>query len=142
MFEKEAEEYRVKGKNEGYYLVTQEMEQEELDYIIDESFKDGAEFGYNKANEWHYVKDGDLPKHENEVLVLLKDKTMQVDYYFSKVGWNISMNTDVIAWKEIVLPKKEQKEKEQNKDWMYQQRERNELGADYFSYQGYHPPKN
>ena len=37
---------------------------------------------------------------------------------------------------------KEQKEKEQNKDWMYQQRERNELGADYFSYQGYHPPKN
>ena len=22
----------------------------------------GAEFGYNKANEWHYVKDGDLPK--------------------------------------------------------------------------------
>ena len=37
---------------------------------------------------------------------------------------------------------KEKKEKEQNKDWMYYQRERNELGADYFSYQGYHPPKN
>ena len=35
----------------------------------------------------------------------------------------------------------EQKEKEQNKDWMYYQREQNELGADYFSYQGYHPPK-
>ena len=32
-------------------------------------------------------------------------------------------------------------EKTVNKDWMYQQRERNELGADYFSYQGYHPPK-
>ena len=28
----------------------------------EEGFKDGAEFGYNKANEWHYVKDGDLPK--------------------------------------------------------------------------------
>ena len=25
-------------------------------------WQDGAEFGYNKANEWHYVKDGDLPK--------------------------------------------------------------------------------
>lgn len=49
MFEKEAEEYREKGKREGYYLVSQEMEQEELDYIIDETFKDGAEFGYNKA---------------------------------------------------------------------------------------------
>ena len=24
--------------------------------------KKGAEFGYNKANEWHFVKDGDLPK--------------------------------------------------------------------------------
>lgn len=27
-------------------------------------FKKGAEFGYNKANEWHYVKDGDLPNTE------------------------------------------------------------------------------
>jgi formylmethanofuran dehydrogenase subunit E len=37
--------------------------------------------------------------------------------------------------------KEPEEEKEQNKDWMYQQREQNELGADYFSYQGYHPPK-
>jgi hypothetical protein len=42
---------------------------------------------------------------------------------------------------DLYKKEKEQKEKEQNKDWMYQQRERNELGADYFSYQGYHPPK-
>ena len=62
MFEKEAEEYREKEKDKGYYWVTQEMEQSELDTIVDESFRDGAEFGYNKANEWHYVKDGDLPK--------------------------------------------------------------------------------
>jgi hypothetical protein len=40
------------------------------------------------------------------------------------------------------LNKEPEKEKEQNKDWMYYQREQNELGADYFSYQGYHPPKN
>lgn len=38
--------------------------------------------------------------------------------------------------------KEPEKEKEQNKDYMYYQREQNELGADYFSYQGYHPPKN
>lgn len=43
--------------------------------------------------------------------------------------------------KEQDQKKKEQEEKKQNKDWMYYQRERNELGADYFSYQGYHPPK-
>ena len=51
MFEKEAEEYREKEKNKGYYWVTQEMEQSELDMIIDETFKDGAEYGYNKALE-------------------------------------------------------------------------------------------
>ena len=45
------------------------------------------------------------------------------------------------AFFDFYKSKKKQKEKEQNKDWMYQQRERNELGADYFSYQGYHPPK-
>ena len=28
----------------------------------EEGFKDGAEFAYNKANEWHKVADGDLPK--------------------------------------------------------------------------------
>jgi hypothetical protein len=45
------------------------------------------------------------------------------------------------AFFDLYKKEKEQKEKEQNKDWMYYQRERNELGADYFSYQGYHPPK-
>ena len=29
---------------------------------IYECAKESAEFGYNKANEWHYMKDGDLPK--------------------------------------------------------------------------------
>ena len=45
------------------------------------------------------------------------------------------------AFFDLYKKEKEQKEKEQNKDWMYQQRNQNELGADYFSYQGYHPPK-
>lgn len=31
---------------------------------------EGIEFGYNKANEWHYVKDGKYPTHENDVTVL------------------------------------------------------------------------
>ena len=51
MFEKEAEEYREEWQNKGYYFVSQEMEQIELDDIVDATFKDGAEFGYNKANE-------------------------------------------------------------------------------------------
>lgn len=30
----------------------------------EEGFKDGAEFGYNKGNEWYKVADGDLPSEE------------------------------------------------------------------------------
>lgn len=41
--------------------------------------------------------------------------------------------------KEIDAANKE--EPEENKEWMYMQRNCNELGADYFAYQGYHPPK-
>ena len=32
-------------------------------------------------------------------------------------------------------------EPKEDKEWMYAQRNCNELGADYFAYQGYHPPK-
>ena len=44
MFEKEAEKW-----------VENNLHSTEEDYI--KAFKDGAEFGYNKANEWHYVKE-------------------------------------------------------------------------------------
>ena len=94
MFEKEAEEW-----------VENNLHSTEEDYT--KAFKGGAEFGYNKANEWHYVKDGYYPKDSNNVLVLLKDKIIQVDYYFSKIGWNISVNADVIAWCEIPTFKEE-----------------------------------
>ena len=52
MFEKEAEKY---AENNAYKYAN--------DYITcQEAYQSGAEFGYNKANEWHYMKDGDLPK--------------------------------------------------------------------------------
>ena len=56
MFEKEAEEAgneKIKGNYQFARCARKSYK---------EGFKDGAEFGYNKANEWHYVKDGDLPK--------------------------------------------------------------------------------
>ena len=54
-----------------------------------------------KANEWHYVKDG-LPKENQLVMV----------YRVNPLGANIAItnwydsykDTKVIAWKEIVLP--------------------------------------
>ena len=54
MFEKEAEEYA----KEKIDLATSMMNPQ-IETATRQGFKDGAEFGYNKANEWHYVKDKD-----------------------------------------------------------------------------------
>jgi hypothetical protein len=61
MFEKDAEKYGKENcviqKNGLCTFVDSER--------TSKIWKDGAEYGYDKANEWHYVKDGDLPK-ENQ----------------------------------------------------------------------------
>ena len=90
MFEKEAEEImRQNGcrTHSGNFI--------QADKVC-ELIQKGAEFGYNKANEWHYVKDGDYPKDNKPVLCILGDN-----------AWGVS------AWKEIVLPELP-KESEQN----------------------------
>ena len=103
MFEKEAEEYC--------------MHQSLLEDVRDNicmAFEDGATFGYSKANEWHFVKDGDYPKKTGFYLVAWK-RTRHVEEY-GEWGFNVDFfNADegyfecdedyVIAWKEIVLPK-------------------------------------
>ena len=61
MFEKEAEEYRKDLKSK-FFLSEPQLA------LACQGFKDG----YNKANEWHYVKDGDLPKETG----LLMSKTL------------------------------------------------------------------
>ena len=63
MFEKEAEEYSNNWKiNKNANLNFAELV--ELRAVIYKAHKDGAEFGYNKANEWHRVADRDLPSEE------------------------------------------------------------------------------
>ena len=67
----------------------------------------GAEFGYNKANEWHYPSKGEYPKV----------KTWVIGFYYGKDNWHkIFYRADgkwwgegqlcqpPYAWKEIVLP--------------------------------------
>ena len=124
MFEKEAEEYGLenyRNYDDYPYVLTDEK-------AITKAFKDGAEFGYNKANEWHFVKDGDLPK---ETTVLYLVRVYSWDFGFSHLykkngtyiptvcEWNgeyfkalDSMAysnarniNNCVAWKEIVLPK-------------------------------------
>lgn len=87
-----------------------------------DGFQKGAEFGYNKANEWHYVKD-ELDtkswKRYNKYLVTARFTTevgnsdipllAYFDHYHQK--WYVDRTYlsafNVIAWKEIVLPELE-----------------------------------
>jgi hypothetical protein len=107
MFEKEAEEY-ARQNNPAEYGVRA------THFTVLNSFKDGAEFGYNKANEWHYVKDEDLPKENKLYFVAIKDNGLAIAY-FNGLHWETRYNLGdfghcvetVIAWKEIVLPEQE-----------------------------------
>ena len=110
MFEKEAEEY--------YENVTvgtfQECTENFADAVLT-AYKDGAEFGYNKANEWHYPSKGKYPKELESVWCYCKGlgfKFCCVGHIIiggdNKVRWRANNKTEelcVIAWKEIVLPK-------------------------------------
>ena len=107
MFEKESQDYAMREVAPRHELYA---DYEKVKMI----WQDGAEFGYNKANEWKYVKDGDLPKEdtaEKETLYLL---WFGLDDYMTGLfshgrflcfdsGW--FETNEVVAWKEIVLPK-------------------------------------
>ena len=102
MFEKEAEEYGIASRE-----FCADVDDSDL---IAEAYKDGAEFGYNKANKWHYVKDGKYPKED--CLVLYKDAMgnfscsyIHPSHYIAGIELFFKTNPHIIAWKEIVLPK-------------------------------------
>ena len=109
MFEKEAEEYVIKKHN---IDITKQPIDFSLRCEFTEDFTDfqnGAEVGYNKANEWHYVKNGDLPKEIKEYLVYKIDgygcKSIQVMQFNNKHCWCANCQNVIKAWKEIKLPK-------------------------------------
>ena len=74
MFEKEAEKWTIDYvcKDCSRYKECKSKEHCTCKNCSKEKWQNGAEFGYNKANEWHFID---------------------------------SIFRDVIAWKEIVLPK-------------------------------------
>ena len=117
MFEKEAEEYF-----------------RENEYNFDEvtACRECMEFGYNKANEWRYPSKGELPKCDEETKLifyvncyyevggetLIRKRTVLGFYKKSFLNDDVKLFVekskgyedehlpkDVIAWKEIVLPK-------------------------------------
>ena len=120
MFEKEAEE-AGNEKIKGNYQFARCARKSYKD-----GFKDGAEFGYNKANEWHEIESRVTPKREiskqympkNKEKVLLKyhfsgdDEIHISDGYYDAYDFEFHIANNpkfrivcVIGWKEIELPK-------------------------------------
>jgi hypothetical protein len=103
MFEKEAEEY-IKTNN-----LEWELECNRTSPIgeVNQAYQKGAEFGYNKAKEWHYVKDGDLPKEFDKPYLCYVNGHFEVGYFmaYKEQPWHFDEyyldNEDVIAWCEI-----------------------------------------
>lgn len=110
MFEKEAEDYCLKRTGYG--------QDEFHGRKLRQAYQSGAEFGYNKANEWHYVKDGDLPKENEYIMIYSKladniavgkrrcagkiRKRCVYEWYFATYeGTYCLRDKDIIAWKEI-----------------------------------------
>ena len=125
MFEKEAEEYLYDRLDPQAIDSVSEFSNKHIEEAIVSSFKDGAEFGYNKANEWHEIESKVTPKREiskqympnNKEKVLLKyhfsgdDEVHISDGYYDAYDFQFHIANNpksrivcVIAWKEIVLP--------------------------------------
>ena len=109
MFEKEAEEYAV--ENWEYY-----EEGKNDSKALKQAYLAGAEFAYNKVNEWHYPSKGEYPKELEDVWCYCKGTEIKfccVGHTIiggdNKIRWwssNRSEELKVYAWKEIILPKK------------------------------------
>ena len=95
----------------------EELSDEQQEKAYD--FKKGAEFGYNKANEWHRVSDK-LPEMDVPVYFWKKGKDFPVvacrhfPYGKKEWVWNCEWGSGFtisqlkgrdFLWKEIVLPK-------------------------------------
>lgn len=68
------------------------------------AWQKGATFGYNKANEWHFVKDEFPP--EDVPLLCISGGKIYVAWYYNGI-YHDSRCCQVkkpYAWKEIVLP--------------------------------------
>lgn len=74
----------------------------EREYVKNNAFTSMKEQGLFPFGKWHKVADGDLPKENKKYLVLTSNGEPEVDSWLN-ISWVYSY--DVIAWKEIMLPK-------------------------------------
>ena len=118
MFEKEAEEYVRKIRYDVKNWDGAEPEERFYNEIkFKQAYLAGAEFGYNKANEWHFVSKEGFPNKDDIYLIIRSDGLHLGDYCCGGDGdidcqsWcdypseEEIQDDSVIAWKEITPPK-------------------------------------
>ena len=120
MFEKDAEEYI-----EEHSFFDEESGVKSLDVTSKTIFQDGAEFGYNKANEWHDLRKdpNDLPKNK-DVMCICLGQICKRFYpfptecwigYYDALGWSdymgSSLYSNVFYWCEIPQFKEQQNDR-------------------------------
>lgn len=107
MFEKDAEKYRQNLVSKLREKILQGLNCKELS-DIEVAFQKGAELGYDTANEWHYIKDGDLPRLDGHTcfsIEVLSDTKKWVYYEFGSGKWYCgNKEVKINAWKEITFP--------------------------------------
>lgn len=110
MFEKDDDYYKARKEDKDRITKVIKVWNGKEEAIHDGGFEKGAEYGYNKANEWHYVKDG-LPKETKKYFIYSKEWGVEVRKFFADVGYfECRKNDNVIVWKEIVLPELKESE--------------------------------
>ena len=106
MFEKEAEEYALMKLVNLEDFDSYQSAYDRFENGVQDAFQDGANFGYNKANEWHYVKD-ELPRKSDSTLCELIPVfvAVKVGYHIETYGtyWNLKLGKfecldEVYAW--------------------------------------------
>ena len=112
MFEKEAEKWTIDYvcKDCSRYKECKSKEHCTCKNCSKEKWQNGVEFGYNKANEWHFVKDGIMPEENQWVLVYDGSYTVCNYHSYTPIKWLDNYENEVneyaiIAWREIVPPK-------------------------------------
>ena len=129
MFEKEAKEYLKKDGTKAEQILNMlneisplKITTKQIPFVlamIQQTFQDGAVFGYNKANEWHKVKEEGLPINKNGGAIYLlftvygrggspvvahfryRDKQILENIWNGKEF----LESEIIEWKECILPK-------------------------------------
>jgi hypothetical protein len=95
-------------KKSGFVILAESLKGDFIDLFV-AGFMKCLEV--NKIDEWHFVKDEDLPKENKLYFVAIKDNGLAIAY-FNGLHWETRYNLGdfghcvetVIAWKEIVLP--------------------------------------